>query len=121
MVTGTLPKHSQVKAAVGTVAEQVGKKIPGQYLGGGGTQAVIDLSKEAKTQLAQLGERVMASGKAESWTDPVTGIQFTIKPTGWTDTNGIHGYFHTPGPWTVQTTKLLHHEMESKENREVSP
>lgn len=107
------------KAAVGTVAEQGGQKLPGQYLPGGGTQAVFFLDPASASQLTTLGKRVIATGKAERWVDPVSGIAFQIKPTGWTDTNGIWGYVHPPSQGTVQTMRLGAREQASKDNQEV--
>lgn len=121
MVVGTISADNQVKAAVGTVAEQLGEKIPGQYLSGGATQAVIDFSADVKSQLGELGEKSLATGKAESWVDPISGIHFSIRPSGWKDTNGIHGYIYMPGQHYVQTARLGSRELASKENREVAP
>lgn len=121
LVVGTIPADNQVKAAVGTISEQLGKKIPGQYLPGGTIQAVINFSPEAKSQLITMGDRVIASGKAESWIDPISGIHFNIRPSGWEDANGIHGYIRMPGQGYVQTARLSSREIASKENREVAP
>ncbi|MGF6350772.1 hypothetical protein [Variovorax sp. W2I14] len=62
----------------------------------------------------------IASGKAKPWKEPVTGMTFEIKPTGWTDANGIHGYINMPGAASVQTARLGPREMATKENREVT-
>lgn len=120
MVVATVPAGSDIKAAVGTISEQSGKKIPGQYLPGGNPQTVIDMSAAVKSGLAEAGSEVIASGKAKTWVDPATGMKFEIKPTGWTDANGIHGYIHMPGPGSVQTVRLGAREMATKENREVT-
>ncbi len=121
VVTGIIPEGHRTKAAIGTVSEQKGNKIPGQYLPGGATQAFIEFSQETASQIKQSAEKVMATGKAESWVDPASGIHFTIRPSGWEDTNGIHGYIYMPGQHYVQAARLGSRELASKENREVAP
>jgi hypothetical protein len=52
----------------------------------------------------------MAAGKAGKLT--FRGVSFEIKPTGWKDANGTHGYSVLPeGPATVQTARLLAHAL----------
>ncbi|WP_354687958.1 hypothetical protein [Cupriavidus necator] len=108
------------KAVVGTVAEQAGERIPGQYLPGGATQAYFLLGEETATQLGKIGETVMASGRAEPWVDSATGITFQILPTGWKDSNGVWGYAHVPA-WDVlvQTSRVGTREQATKDSREV--
>lgn len=121
MVVGTIPAgQQQVKAAVGTISEQAGKKITGQYLPGGGTQAVINFATEAKDGLEEAAKEVMSTGKSRTWIDPASGITFEIRPTGWTDANGIYGYVNMPGQGSVQTVRLGAREQATKENREVA-
>lgn len=105
---------------MGTISEQSGKSIPGQYLPGGNPQAVIDMDIAAKGGLANVAKEVIASGKAKPWKDPATGMTFEIRPTGWTDANGIHGYISMPGAASVQAARLGSREMATKENREVT-
>ena len=119
MVVGTVPAGHEVKAAVGTIAEQSGKAIPGQFLPGGGLQAVIDVNAATKAALSQTAEGVVATGKAKTWIDPVSGMSFEIKPTGWKDANGVWGYIHMPGQAKVQTLRLGARERATKETREV--
>jgi len=119
IVVATIPKDKQIKAAVGTIAEQTGKEIPGQFLPGGGMQAVIEMSKDAKTNLSRIAEEVMQTHKPASWIDSATGMVYEIRPTGWKDANGIHGYIRMPGAVTVQTARLGAREEATKENREV--
>lgn len=120
MVVATVTARAKPKAVVGTVSEQFGAKIAGQHLPGGGTQAFFFMEKTAADELRALGEKVIASGKPETFIDSVTGMKYEIKPTGWTDANGIHGYTNMPGPGTVQTARLAAREMATKENREVT-
>ena len=122
LIEALITANNWVKAAVGTISEQTGSKIPGQYLPGGASQAVIEFPLDTKAQLKQLGERVMQEGKPVAWIDPATGIQFTIRPTGWTDANGVYGYVYMLGQAImVQTLRLEAREIVTKENREVTP
>jgi len=118
-VTGRITGESGPKAAVGTVSEQSGKKLPGQYLPGGATQAYFYLEKTFAEQLIAHGEQVVATGKPITLVDPVGGMTFHIRPTGWTDANGIWGYLRSPGNRAVHTAKVAEHEEASKDNHEV--
>lgn len=119
-VVGTVPEHANIKACTGTISEQSGKNLPGQYLPGGGQQAFIDWTMEQGKALQKAADEVIASGKPAKWKDAVTGIEFEIRPTGWTDANGIHGYWHMPDPAVVQTSKLGARERASKQERETA-
>ncbi|MCR5883311.1 hypothetical protein LRS03_10780 [Rhizobacter sp. J219] len=118
IVIGTVQESGKVKAVTGKIAEQTGKDIPGQYLPGGGKQAKIAFDKNMIDQLNAAGERVMATGKAEKLTSH--NVSFEIKPTGWKDANGIHGYSLIPGPATVQTARLTAREYATKDQREAA-
>ncbi|WP_233171934.1 hypothetical protein [Dyella sp. ASV21] len=106
LVIGHVTGDAGPKAAVGTVSEQLGSNIPGQYLPGGGIQAAFYLDRASAEELARLGKEVMATQKPARWLDPVSGMLFDIRPTGWNDAYGIHGYLHLPSQGTVQTVKL---------------
>ena len=121
IIVGTVPDGSRIKAAVGTISEQSGTKLPGQYLPGGEMQAVLDMSKDAKTGLSKIADEVVKTSKPGAWIDPATGMRFEIRPTGWKDANGIHGYIHMPGVAAVQTARLGAREQASKDHREVTP
>lgn len=116
IVTGTIQESGKVKACAGKIAEQSGKNIPGQYLPGGGTQAKITFDKALIEQLNAAGERVMVSGKAETVRSSMA--VFEIKPTGWKDANGIHGYALETGAAAVQTSRLAAREYATKDERE---
>jgi hypothetical protein len=118
IVIGTVQESDKLKAVTGKIAEQTGNKIPGQYLPGGGKQAKITFEKHMIDQLNAAGERVMATGKAEKLT--FHNVNFEIKPTGWKDANGIHGYSLMPGPATVQTARLTAREYATKDEREAA-
>lgn len=106
-------------AVVGTVSEQFGKDIPGQYLPGGATQAFFYLSRDFSAALTKAGQEFAKGGKVSSIIDPTTGMQFTFHRTGWSDANGIWGYVEMPGPGSIQTTRVGAREQATKENREV--
>ena len=119
MLVGTVPAGHEIKAAVGTISEQSGKQIPGQFLPGGAMQAVIDMDAATKAALSQAAQNVIATGKSRTWIDPVSGMSFEIRPTGWKDANGVWGYVNMPGQSAVQTLRLGARERASKQNREV--
>lgn len=116
IVTGTVPAGADIKACVGVVSEQFGKNIPGQYLAGGAHQAVIHWDATLKAKIIAAGNEVMKTQKAVKVVDPHTGMIFEVAATGWKDSNGVHGYFHLPGPGAVQTAKLGARERASKEH-----
>jgi hypothetical protein len=74
---------------VGTVSEQFGEKIPGQYLPGGATQAFFFLEKDFKELLNKVGHDFANGAKTSKLLDSATGLEFTFHSTGWTDANGI--------------------------------
>lgn len=116
VVVGTVSEHANIKSCVGTISEQYGKELPGQYLPGGGQQAYFDFSRAQSDQLQLVADEVMATGKPKKWKDSVSGLEFDVRPTGWTDANGVYGYSHMPGPGTIQTAKLAARELASKEH-----
>lgn len=119
VITGKIGKPGP-KACVGTISEQSGAKLAGQYLEGGGTQAFFFMRDEVKNQINYLGKRAMKTGKTYKWTDEATGMVFELKPTGWTDANGIWGYIRGPSPGQVATANLAAHELASKNSNEVA-
>lgn len=68
------------KAVVGTVSEQFGEKIPGQYLPGGATQAFFFLDDGFKATLSQMGHDFMNGAKNNKIIDPKTGLEFSFLP-----------------------------------------
>ncbi len=62
-VTARVIEKKGPNAVVGTVSEQVGKKIPGQYLPGGATQAVIHFDDAIKNILKEAGQQMIAGKK----------------------------------------------------------
>jgi hypothetical protein len=122
-VSAELPRGAKLKAAVGKTSEQTSDKIPGQYLPGGGEQAVINLPKSTREALSDAGKRVMNSGKPEVWVDPETGIKFTVDKTGWADkdVNGAIGYRDIPGPGKVGMQSLGEREIAEKKYKDNAP
>ncbi|MEO6855185.1 MAG: hypothetical protein ABI410_22180 [Rhodoferax sp.] len=113
IVVGTVPKKANIKACVGLISEQAGEKIPGQYLRGGAMQAFITFDRDAKSVvdkasmgLTDAGKLVVEDGIPRTWIDPQSGMHFEIRPTGWTDANGIHGYGEGGTPGTVSVAPL---------------
>lgn len=118
-VTGRIVGPNGPKAAVGTVSEQFGRKIPGQYLPGGATQAFFLLDDTFSATIKQAGQEFINGGVAKKLVDPLSGLEITFHKTGWTDANGIWGYLHTPGIMTVQTARVTSRENAGKRHQEV--
>lgn len=107
------------KAVVGTVSEQFGTTIPGQYLPGGATQAFFILEDGFKDILSKAGHDFSNGAKQSKILDPLTGLEFTFYKTGWTDANGIWGYLRAPGLTTTQTARVGSREQATKQNEQV--
>jgi len=118
-VSAKIKGNSGPKAVVGTVSEQFGEKIPGQYLPGGTTQAFFFLDKDFQTLLNQAGQDFSNGAKLNKIIDPQSGIEFTFHKSGWTDANGIWGYISGPNAATIQTARVGVREQATKNNREV--
>src|SRR5450830_461366 len=119
-ISGRVVGNNGPKAVVGTVSEQFGSKIPGQYLPGGATQAFFFLDDAFKAVLSNMGHEFINGAKHTKIIDPTTGIEFTFHKTGWTDANGIWGYLPGVGTGSVQTARLGSREQATKEHREVT-
>lgn len=107
------------KAVVGTVSEQFGSNIPGQYLPGGKTQAFFFLERNFSEILKQAGHDFINGGTLSRIFDPTTGMEFIFHKTGWTDANGVWGYFEGLSSATIQTARVGSREAASKRNEEV--
>lgn len=117
MIVGTV--IDDVPACIGKIAEQFSDSIPGQYLRGGGKQAMLDLPQTVRDQINALGSQMadvlQKTGKAPApVTHTVGGVHWEVRATGWDDVNGIHGYLNMPGPTTVQSLRLGAREQASK-------
>lgn len=124
IVVGTVPKKANTKACVGLISEQFGKDIPGQYLRGGAMQAFIIFDRDAKSMvgkasmgLTDAGKLVVEDKHVRTWVDPQSGMHFEIRPTGWADANGIHGYVEGGTPGTVSVAPLGATEKASKTSK----
>lgn len=115
IMVGTVEESGKVKACTGKIAEQTGEKIPGQYLPGGGKQAIINTFPSAE-QVNALADQVIKDGVPRKLS--VGGMSWEIKPTGWHDANGIHGYGLVSGTAAVQTMRLGSHEQATKTTRD---
>ncbi|RFP19317.1 MULTISPECIES: hypothetical protein [unclassified Duganella] len=107
------------KAVVGTVSEQFGTQIPGQYLPGGATQAFFLLEDGFQEILKRVGHDFANGVKQSKIIDSNAGLEFTFHSTSWTDTNGIWGYIHAPGTTTTQTARVGSREQATKHNEQV--
>ncbi|RZT10024.1 hypothetical protein SAMN05216319_1527 [Duganella sp. CF402] len=107
------------KAVVGTVSEQFGKILPGQYLPGGATQAFFYLDRAFSDALTKAGQAFTRGENVGKIIDTATGLEFTFHRTGWKDANGIWGYVRGPSATTTQTARVGTREQASKENKEV--
>lgn len=112
IAVGKVKAPGEIKACTGKIAEQSGQNIPGQYLPGGGQQAMIEMAAADTAAVNAAAAQVIATGETKVLT--VGGIEFTIKPTGWKDANGVWGYLRMPGVGTVQTARLGAREQAQK-------
>ncbi|MDX2023220.1 MAG: hypothetical protein SF187_23505 [Deltaproteobacteria bacterium] len=90
ILVGRIESPNAVKAAIGKISKQRGRDLKSQILTGGDMQAMIEFSPDVTVALNDLGARAVASGKAETLS--IGGVVWEVKPTGWNDVNGIHGY-----------------------------
>jgi hypothetical protein len=107
-----LPGNAPVLGCTGVIAEQSGSKIGVQYLKGGDKQAMLAIPTDVASYVNEMAMKVQQTGQAVKFERG--GIAWEIKPTGWTEVNGTHGYLHMPGPGTVQTVHLGDSEIASK-------
>lgn len=117
IIVGTVRKEGAVKACTGKIAEQTGKDIPGQYLPGGGKQAMFVSSKGDHARLYAAGQQVIATGTPMKL--EIGGIAWEIKPTGWKDANGIYGYDLVTLKAGIQTARLGAREEATKKERDA--
>nr|WP_221320234.1 hypothetical protein [Chitinivorax tropicus] len=115
MLVGTIKEPNRVKGCVGKISEQAGDKIKGQYLTGGGKQVMLEIPGELAGKLNSIGDKVIAEGKPQTLL--LDGVEWVIRPTGWKDVNGIHGYGQLAKQAGVQTARLGTREQASKEHR----
>jgi hypothetical protein len=108
------PDHVKVPACVSTVSEQFSKEIPGQYLEGGGRQAVIEHEKDVRDLLARLAST--GGGKATL----SNGVTAEVRPSGWTKPNETVGYEEVVIPYASVVERLGVTEKQSKMARQAA-
>ncbi|MET3654895.1 hypothetical protein [Dyella japonica] len=114
IVIGQIVSDEGPKVVTGTIAEQTGKELADQYFQGGASQAYFEVNEASAKKLREIGNEVMRTEKPQSWIDPVSGISFEVKPTGWENVNGVYGYSKIAGEGRVQTQKLQPREQSGK-------
>ncbi len=112
VLVGTILESGRIKACTGIIAEQSSQKIAGQYLTGGGKQAMLQLEPAVYKKLQERGEQVVASGMR--WSDVMGGVRWEIRPTGWQDANGVWGYGEALVRATIRAVRLGARERASK-------
>ena len=108
-----IPKGVNASACTSMVSEQYSKGIAGQYLEGGGKQAVVDFSlspslveiKKLTDQLAKLG-----GGTAKL----PNGVVVEVRQSGWKGINGKIGYGAEVIPGAGIVERLGATELQSK-------
>jgi hypothetical protein len=109
-----IPANVKLPACVSTVSEQFSKTITGQYLEGGARQALIENEKDVIDLVSKLadsdhGKIVLPSG-----------ISVEVRPSGWTDVNGIIGYDEIVIPFASVVERLGITEKQSKTVQQAS-
>jgi hypothetical protein len=109
-----IPPKAQIPACTSTVSEQFSKDIAGQYLPGGGQQAVVHAFFEK--QVMELANKLHADGGGKGAIKLNDGLTITVevKPSGWNDVNGKVGYGDTVIPGAAITERLGVTEKQTK-------
>lgn len=111
-----IPEHVKIPACTSIVAEQFSKKIPGQFLEGGGTQAAIEKLFEDEYRAAAKTLHNKGGGKATL----SNGVVVEIKQSGWSGINGKIGYGETLIPGASMTERLGVTEIQTKTATQVT-
>jgi hypothetical protein len=109
-----IPAGVKVPACTSTVSEQFSKKIAGQYLEGGGKQAVIEAFFEKDIMDAANALYARGGGKI---TLP-NGIVVEIRQSGWSGINKKVGYGAMVIPAASMTERLGVTEFQTKVKEE---
>ncbi|WP_052135197.1 hypothetical protein [Collimonas arenae] len=109
-----IPEGVEIPACVSKVSEQFGKDIPGQFLRGGGKQAVIHAFFE--DQIVEMVDRLYKAGGGKRTIAMADGktIEVEVKQSGWSGINGKIGYGETAIPGASMTERLGTTEMQKK-------
>jgi hypothetical protein len=113
-----IPPGVKIPACTSTVSEQFSKKIAGQFLEGGGQQAVVTafFEKEVVALSKQLYAR--GGGKASIVLADGKSIVVEVKQSGWKGINGKIGYGETVIPGAAVTERLGVTEIQQKVGEE---
>lgn len=113
-----IPPGVQIPACTSTVSEQFSKKIAGQFLEGGGQQAVVTAFFEK--QVVELSKQLYArgGGKASIVLADGKSIVVEVKQSGWKGINGKVGYGETVIPGAAVTERLGVTEIQQKVGEE---
>lgn len=112
VLIGTIQESDRLKACTGVIAEQRSSQIFGQYLEGGGKQALLKLEQDVYDALKHHGQIVIKTNQEMQVV--LGGVHWTIRPTGWPDANGVWGYGAALVRATTRAVRLGAREYESK-------
>ncbi|KPF66948.1 hypothetical protein IP84_14000 [beta proteobacterium AAP99] len=113
ILVGKVLDDGAIKACTGRIAEQSGSQIGAQFLHGGDKQAMFALPDAVYDQLKLAGEQAILTGKPAK-PFRAHGVEWEIRPTGWPDVNGVHGYSVIPDALAIQTARLGSRENANK-------
>lgn len=109
-----IPPGVKIPACTSTVSEQFSKSISGQFLAGGGQQAVVNAFFE--DQIISLSKQLFArgGGKGSIVMKDGQSIIVEVKQSGWKGINGKIGYGETVVPGAAATERLGVTEIQQK-------
>jgi hypothetical protein len=107
-----IPANVKLPACTSTVSEQYSKKIPGQFLEGGGKQAAIDSRSIMMAEVDVAARQLYAKGGGK--TTLPNGIEIEVKQSGWSGINNKIGYADTIIPGASMTERLGVTEIQGK-------
>jgi hypothetical protein len=111
MVKIHIPANVKVPACTSTVSEQFGREIAGQFLEGGGRQAVIETFLES--EIITITNKLLAEGGGQM--PLASGITIEVRGSGWKGVNGEIGYGETviPGATILERLGPREHQMKA--------
>jgi len=110
-----IPPNVRIPACTSTVAEQFGKDIAGQFLEGGGRQAVIETFLEQ--EIISIAESLYRKGGGQA--KLANGITIEVGGSRWKEANGHIGYGETVIPGAAMVERLGATEQQTKAARQV--
>jgi DNA-binding transcriptional regulator YdaS (Cro superfamily) len=107
-----IPPGVKIPACTSKVSEQYGKKL-GQYLEGGGEQAVVTAFFDHLVKEAAIALFAKGGGKAKIVMKDGQTIEVVVKQSGWKGINGKVGYGDTviPGAGVAERLGLSEHQL----------